>query len=216
MDTLFIAIVTAVITASGTIIAAKMMYNAKINDIYKAVGVHLPKEHNNLFKENEKLSDEHRGLSGEHVKILTSQSAIISELQGNTKTTDQTSGKVSELYTIASTERTKQDERYANLNDRNKDISNFLTNGMDAVKSLQHEMEDLNIDKINLSEKLSKLIIENATLHADNAQLDEKVEQLSTENDKLVDQCNKLVAKCKQLVGNRPQPPTHTHITHEF
>lgn len=142
------AIISALITGAVTIVAAIITYQVKISKILNN-SQESNKRSEKLLEKSNALSSEHKDLSSEHKQIITMGTDI--------KTT------VQDINKIVSEEKIKQEFRYNNLTEKQKDILN-ITN---AVQSLQSEL---------------------LRLQSENAILRERVEILSREKDKSLSQ----------------------------
>lgn len=149
------AIISALITGAVTIVAAIITYQVKISKILNN-SQESNKRSEKLLEKSNALSSEHKDLSSEH-KDLSSEHKQIITMGTDIKTT------VQDINKIVSEEKIKQEFRYNNLTEKQKDILN-ITN---AVQSLQSEL---------------------LRLQSENAILRERVEILSREKDKSLSQ----------------------------
>ena len=136
------AIISSLITGVVTIIGAIIVYQVKITKIHDQTKG-LSKEHLNLSGEHTDLSREHSDLSTEHHDLASKSDAIL-------KDTAEISQNVTGIEKRLIEEHTKQEFRYQNLTDKQKDIMASVEN----IQAIAGEMARLQNENMLLREKL--------------------------------------------------------------
>ncbi|MEG0854203.1 MAG: hypothetical protein RSF82_10045 [Angelakisella sp.] len=226
------AIISSVISAGAALIVAWFAYNGKMKDVLRAVREDLPEEHGNLSEghkslsgEHKSLSSEHKELSGEHKDIMNTQHSLSRQqvhiegvLLSSVKVTDKTAEQVSALYTLAETERVKQDERYNALSEKGRSLTDFFADGIGAIQNMQKELGELSVQNAKLTEQISSLSKDNVVLQEQKDSLAKQVEAITVQNSDIVDDYNKLANAYNLLLAQQHEPPHHKppNQTHEF
>ena len=129
------AIISSLITGVVTIIGAIIVYQVKITKIHDQTKG-LSKEHLDLSREHSDLSTEHHDLASKSDAILKDTAVISQNVAGLEK-------RIIEEYT-------KQEFRYQNLTDKQKDIMGSIEN----IQAIAEEMARLQNENMLLREKL--------------------------------------------------------------
>lgn len=143
-------LISAAITGAITLIVAGIAYFAQTK-----------KEHNNLSGEHKDLSKEHKDLSKEHGEIL--------EIVKDDSKFFMLVSKVDAVKEVMLESKTKDEMRYENLTDKQKDIVNsvnYLQQIAGEIKYLQESNTKLLVENQILSSKNQELAAENQTLRS--------------------------------------------------
>lgn len=213
-------IISALITGGAAILAAWIFYNQKVSFIERAVEKDLPKGHDKLSGEHDKLSGEHDKLSGEHTKILDKHNDLKEMAIIIKSAVLNTSKTVTEMREDDCAERAKEELRYNSLSDKHKGLNAAITDGVDAIKTVQLELGKLSEDNSKLSTELAEqkhlansyavelaeLRDEYKQLHKDAVQVDKENKELQSQNQRLVQQMLQLQRSMQQNSQQSIQP----------
>ncbi len=145
MKDIIIALISAAV-AVICVVLTEILYGKRTFDLLK--------EHYDECSNNKNgLSNDHNKLSNEHKDIVGIQKSIYEKLK-------ETDGKVFKINNLLIEEKTAQSLRYENLNDKQKDIKQYVLKIEDMARDWENQatiIKNLQEENIQLKEKIIKL-----------------------------------------------------------
>ncbi len=179
---------------AGIVGAIAVLFGVLISN--KTIRIKMEGEHESLKEGNIALSKEHENLSQGNAKLELE----IKETQKNINLNqEKLSEKITSVKEIIIEEKTKEEFRYANLTEKQKDIVETVKNIRCMADELQAQQENI----ISLKKELEMRKEENKNLKY----LEEEVNKLIKENTKLKDKIKDLEDENIELRKNREGKP---------
>ena len=179
---------------AGIVGAIAVLFGVLISN--KTIRIKMEGEHESLKEGNIALSKEHENLSQGNAKLELE----IKETQKNINLNqEKLSEKITSVKEIIIEEKTKEEFRYANLTEKQKDIVETVKNIRCMADELQAQQESIS----NLKKELEMRKEENKNLKY----LEEEVNKLIKENTKLKDKIKDLEDENIELRKNIEYKP---------
>lgn len=164
-------IISACITGGAAIIGVVLIEWLLGKRTFELLSKHNDDSHNfskDLSKEHNELSKEHGRLIGDHIKLYQNQKHF-SEKQNDMY------NKVVNINTLICEEKTAQSLRYENLNDKQKDIKQYVVKIEDMARDWENQatiIKNLQNENRQLRERISELEKQNIRQKTDKDRTD--------------------------------------------
>ncbi|MEG0912672.1 MAG: hypothetical protein RSD35_09050 [Oscillospiraceae bacterium] len=202
----------AVIAAATTIICTGILYKTKL--------IKIQDNTCDLKEKSKELSEEHDKLFEGHTKISAENQLLLSKSEAIDKSCYEIKTEVLNTAKAFVEEKAKQEFRYSNLTDKQKNIADSIN----SITAMGEELKRLQSEIVTTKELVKSLESQNELLKSRNHDLIEKSDSFETKvttlianNKDLSQQCETLKSENKNLKSAQQQQvnPKNKNRDHE-